>query len=239
MKRMLKEIGEKILDLVYPHTCPFCGELTDRKVCRECAREVWYIQEPRCKKCGKPIRRQEQEYCFDCAHRRHAYERGMSLWKHEKQVRASVYRFKYRNQRIYSRFYAEEMESRFKKYIIQWKIALIIPVPLSKKRRKERGFNQAALLAEQLSRRLHIPADTCHLQRTVDTIPQKQLGVDARRENLRNAFVWTGQSLAGKNVLLLDDIYTTGNTIDSAAKILKKSKAEKVYFLTISIGQGY
>lgn len=239
MKKMLKKEGEKILDLLYPHTCPFCGEVTERRICRTCAREVWYIREPRCKKCGKPIRSESSEYCFDCLHTRHFYERGLSLWKHEKQVRTSIYRFKYQNRRIYSRFYTEELAKKFGKYVVGWRISLIIPIPLSRKRKKQRGFNQADLLAEGLSQLLGIMADTVHLQRTVDTIPQKELGNRERRENLKNAFWWTGKELSGRNVLLVDDIYTTGNTIDSAARSLKKAGAEKVYFLTISIGQGY
>lgn len=239
MNMILKKAGEKILALFYPHTCPLCGELTERRVCQNCAREVWYIEEPRCKKCGKPIRDEKREYCFDCSCNRHSYERGMSLWKHEKQVRSSIYRFKYQNQRVYSRFYAEELSKKFKKYVFQWEISLIIPIPLSRKRRKERGFNQAELLAVRLSGLLQIPNDTVHLRRVVDTIPQKKLGIEERKRNLANAFLWTGQKISGKNVLLIDDIYTTGNTIDSAAKVLKKAGAEKVYFLTISIGQGY
>lgn len=239
MKMRWKKAGEKILDLLYPHTCPLCGELTERRVCQNCAKEVWYIQEPRCKKCGKPIRNENSEFCFDCLVGRHSYERGMSLWKHEKQVRSSIYRFKYQNQRIYSRFYAEELAKKFGKYVIQWDISLIIPIPLSRKRRKERGFNQAELLVLELSRLLGIPNDTAHLRRIVDTVPQKKLGIDERRGNLRNAFLWTGQRISEKNVLLVDDIYTTGNTIDSASRVLKKAGAEKVYFLSISIGQGY
>lgn len=111
---MLKKAGEKILDLLYPHTCPFCGEVTERRICRPCAREVWYIREPRCKKCGKPVRSESSEYCFDCLHTRHFYERGLSLWKHEKQVRTSIYRFKYQNRRIYSQFYTEELAKKIR-----------------------------------------------------------------------------------------------------------------------------
>ena len=102
-----------------------------------------------------------------------------------------------------------------------------------------RGFNQAEILAERLSGRLRIPLDSVHLVRRRDTIPQKSLDPAARRENVRGIFSWTGGTLAGRRVLLVDDIYTTGNTLDSAARTLKKAGAEKVYFLTISIGQGY
>lgn len=90
-----------------------------------------------------------------------------------------------------------------------------------------------------MSGKLLIPLDADHLVRWRDTRPQKSLDPAARRENVRGIFRWTGRSLAGQKVLLIDDIYTTGSTLDSASRTLKKAGAEKVYFLTISIGQGY
>ena len=120
-----------------------------------------------------------------------------------------------------------------------WDIAVIIPIPLSRKRKRKRGFNQAELLAKELGRGLGIPVDGKSLARVRDTNPQKQMDARGRRVNLRNAFAWKGKDRARGNILLIDDIYTTGNTIDAAARVLKSNGAGKIYFLTISIGQGY
>lgn len=132
-----------------------------------------------------------------------------------------------------------EFLNRYEETIRRWGITTIIPVPLSKKRRRIRGYNQAELLARELGEKMSISVDTKHLIRVKDTVPQKKMDARGRRMNLRNAFAWRGKERIRGNVLLVDDIYTTGNTIDSAAKVLKCAGARKVYFLTISIGQGY
>lgn len=230
---------QAVLGLLYPHTCPFCGKVTAKRVCRSCRNKVQGVPEPRCRKCSKPIREETAEYCYDCARTRHDYEEGRALWLHRGVVKNSIYLFKYHNRRIHSRFYAEELAARYQAAVREWKVETIIPIPLSRERYRERGYNQAALLAEDLSRILGIPVDQEHLVRRRDTAPQKRLSPYARRTNVRTAFHWAGSRAPAGTVLLVDDIYTTGNTIDSAARTLKKAGAEKVFFLTISIGQGY
>lgn len=239
MKQKKKEFAEKALRLLYPHTCPFCGRVTEREVCSDCAGKVVYIHEPFCKMCGKPLQKEQQEYCLDCMGRRHFFSQGRALWPHQKETAWSIYQFKYHNRRIHGSFYAEKMAERYGGYLRKRKILLMIPIPLSRKKRRKRGFNQAEILACELSRRVGVPADSCHLLRIRDTIPQKVFDPAARRANVSGIFVWKGPRLTGLSVLLLDDIYTTGSTLDSAALTLKKAGARKVYFLTISIGQGY
>ena len=167
------------------------------------------------------------------------YERGYALWVHKGGVQRAVYQFKYHNQRIYSQFFGRELVSRYGQAVRRWNVATIIPIPLSGKRRRRRGFNQAELLARELGRGLGIPVDAKNLVRVRDTSPQKQMDAKGRNSNLRNAFAWRGKKRICGNILLVDDIYTTGNTIDAAARVLKSSGAGKIYFLTISIGQGY
>ena len=128
--------GKMLLGLLYPHTCPFCGKVTTQEICDGCSREVQYVCEPRCKKCGKPIRSETEEYCYDCSHKHHYYDRGFGLWIHQSQVQSSVYRFKYGNHRIYSEFYARELAKQYESAVRRWEISLIIPIPLYRKRRK-------------------------------------------------------------------------------------------------------
>ena len=238
-RRESKGRGTGLLDLLYPHVCPFCGRVAAEEVCDICREELEYIGETRCMCCGKPIRQKDQEYCYDCGRHPHIYERGCALWVHRGGVQKAVYQFKYHNRRIYSRFFGRELLSRYGRAVHGWNIITIIPIPLSRKRRRRRGFNQAGLLAWELGRGLGIPVDAEHLVRVRDTSPQKQMDVRGRSANLRNAFAWKGKERIRGNVLLVDYIYTTGNTIDAAARVLKKNGAGKIYFLTISIGQGY
>ena len=239
MNQLIRKAGEAALRLLYPNTCPLCGRVTEREVCPDCAREVRPLREPLCKKCGKPIGSDQEEFCRDCSRTRHYFDEGRALWLHRKQAAWSIYQFKFNNRRIYAGFYASEMARIYEGYIRKRDISLIVPIPLGRKKRRSRGFNQAEILAEKLSGKLQIPLDADHLVRWRDTRPQKSLDPAARRENVRGIFQWTGRSLAGQKVLLIDDIYTTGSTLDSASRTLKKAGAEKVYFLTISIGQGY
>lgn len=230
---------EKCLGILYPQTCCFCGKVCKENICNECSKKIEYIQEPICKRCGKPIRYDEKEFCHDCANKEVHYEQGGSIWLHKGSVRWSVYQFKYHNRRIYGKFYAKEMYRLFGKKLKEWEIDVIIPIPLHKKRQRKRGYNQAEILAKHLGALANIQVDTKSIIRVHDTRPQKELDNKERKKNLREAFRITRHWKEGQNVLLIDDIYTTGNTIDSVAKILKEKGAHKVWFLTISIGQGF
>lgn len=189
--------------------------------------------------CGKQIRSVEQEYCYDCMHTHHYYERGLSLWNHKNPVNQSVYQFKYHNQRRYGILYSQELVKEFQKEIESWRPDIIMPVPLHPSRKRKRGYNQAQILAEEIGKILEIPVDSKSLIRTRKTSPQKKLGHQERKKNLKHAFAVKHTFQAAKRVLLVDDIYTTGNTIDAVSNVLKQKGVENVYFLTISIGQGY
>lgn len=227
------------MGILYPQTCYFCGKICKDSMCTECAQKVEYVEEPRCKKCGKPIRYQEQEFCHDCTEHVFSYEEGRSIWLHKGPVRWSIYQFKYKNRRVYSEYYAEEWVRLYSNLLREWGINVIIPIPLHHKRRRRRGYNQADILARELGKRCNIPVNVRAVLRDVNTKPQKELSHKERRKNLKNVFRVTKYWGREKNVLLVDDIYTTGSTIDSLAQVLLKEGADKVYFLTISIGQGF
>lgn len=193
-------------------------------------------------KCGKSVRSEEQEYCHDCAHTEHYFAQGAALWLHQEPVNLSVYQFKFHNQRVFGRYYAEEMAKRFRAELIRWKPQIILPIPLHSSKRRKRGYNQAAIVAGALAELTGIAVDVHLLKRVRGTAPQKSLNPAERKKNIRAAFSVREEGrerLAGKRVLLIDDIYTTGSTIDEAARTLKLFGAEKVFYLAISIGQGY
>lgn len=190
-------------------------------------------------RCGKPVRYPEQEYCYDCQEASHVFDRGYSLWLHKKPVNQSIYQFKYHNQRRFAAYYADELARAFSPVLKTWNPDLIMPIPLHRKRRKIRGYNQALLVAEALGERTRLPVDTKSLVRVRYTSPQKKLDPVSRKRNLERAFAVKESFVPVSTVLLIDDIYTTGNTLDAAATKLKERGVGKVYFLTISIGQGY
>lgn len=229
---------KRCLGILYPQTCCFCGNISKEKLCAKCAETVEYIEEPRCKKCGKPIYREEKEFCYDCEKSNSFYEQGRSVWLHKGPVKWSIYQFKYHNRRIYGEYYAEEMYRLYGRKLKEWGIESIIPIPLHRRRRRKRGYNQAEILAKHLGRLSGIPVDTKCVVRVRNTKPQKMLNHRGRRRNLADAFRVIKEREIDKNILLIDDIYTTGNTINAVARVLKEKGARKVCFLTISIGQG-
>lgn len=230
-------IKEKILEFFYPSKCPFCGEINSG-ICETCREKYPIIQEPRCKKCGKPIQKETEEYCYDCKNTVHFYEWGRSLWIHKSPVNEAIYAFKYKNKRIYGEVFAREFAKQYGKLLKQQKIELIIPIPLHKKRRRERGYNQTEIIAKYLGKYTGIEVDCTSLIRTKKTTPQKCYNDKERKKNMKNAFAMR-RNIHVRNVVLIDDIYTTGSTIDEAARTLKKSGVDNVFFLTISVGQGY
>ena len=159
----------------------------------------------------------------------------MAVFQYSDELRESIYRFKYYNQRTYAKFYGRAM-ARYKRQIKDLGIQILIPVPISRKRKITRGYNQAELMAQALGRELNLPVDSGYLLREKNTLPQKELNEKERRNNLKNAFKISENVIKYKKVLLVDDIYTTGSTIDACALVLKQAGAEKVYFISLCIG---
>ena len=189
-------------------------------------------------RCGKPLQNESCEYCADCQEKASNVVQGRSLWLHQEPLPESEYRFKYHNRRWYGVLFAREMAVYYGKWISSKKIEAIIPVPLHPSKKRKRGFNQAEILARELSEQTGIPVYTDVLFRIRKTSPQKMLGPGERKANLKGAFAVSAKWKACRNVLLIDDIYTTGSTIERCAGMLKKAGTENVWFLTISIGQG-
>lgn len=227
-----------VLDLLYPPVCPFCGKISPEGICAGCRKKIVYVREPRCMRCGKPLRDETREYCRDCEARSSFFDQGYGMWLHREPVSGAVYRFKYKNKRNWGRIFAVELAEHYEGQIRAWGIEEIIPIPLHSTRKRKRGFNQSEVVAGILSELTGIPCRTDVLFRIRKTVPQKQLDRRGRKDNLMGAFGVSREWNACENVLLIDDIYTTGTTVGRAAKMLKKAGAQNVYFLTISIGQG-
>ena len=235
MKRFLNMVA----DIFYPRCCPVCQKILKdqrRMICPECEKKLRPIGHPRCYKCGKPI--EEGEYCKDCQKHTHIFDQGRGLWIQKQPVSRAIYQFKFHNKRYYASVFAEEMMKRYGEWIYRNEIKEIIPIPLYKAKQRKRGFNQALLIAKELSILSGIPVNENAVFRIRNTKPQKILNPMERSRNLKGAFGVKKTWEVKNKVLLIDDIYTTGSTMDRVAKVLKKAGAQKVYFLTISIGQG-
>lgn len=231
---------EKVIYGIFPRTCVFCDEVIndERGICINCEKLIEYVEEPKCKKCGKPVTNEEQEYCYDCTKIQHIYMRGFSTYIYNEVVKESIYRFKYHNRREYAKYYGESICYRFADEIKRLGIEAIIPVPIHRKKQLERGYNQAELIARVIGNEMKLPVVSDLLIRQKYTKPQKELSNSERGKNLENAFIVTENVVKCKKVLLVDDIYTTGSTVDACSKVLLEAGAESVYFVSISIGTG-
>lgn len=236
-----KKLAAELLNLLYPPRCPICERILLRRegrVCGNCRKELPYLTEPICKKCGKPLDQEEQEYCLTCEQENHEFICGRAIFSYEKAFRQSVQRMKFKNRREYLEFYSEEMVREGEKYLLQWKPKTILAVPMNRKKRRERGFDQSELLAEKVSRLSGIPMARRVLLRSRYTLPQKELDAKERKKNLKGAFELKRDAKLQEPVLLIDDIYTTGATMDAICKTLKKSGIHRIYFLVLCAGKG-
>lgn len=236
IRERIKKTGEVLLGLLYPRTCPVCTQVVSKKegyICKSCEKRLIKIKNPRCKKCGKPLEDYRKEYCKDCERGNHVYQEGRAVWVYNKELRESIYRFKYSNKREYADYYVSSMVKGYTPWIASLHLDGIIPVPLHKSKQRARGFNQAQVLAEKLGAALQIPVYAEFLVRQKNTVPQKELNDKERQKNLKNAFKIVQNDVQLKRILLVDDIYTTGATIDACARILKEHGVRKVYFICL------
>ena len=186
-------------------------------------------------KCGKPLADETQEYCADCEENEHAYAEGRAVWIYDDLLRDMIADYKYRFKKEYAEFFAWCAVKKLGGYIRDIRPDVIIPVPISRKRCRKRGYNQAAAVSNIVGSCLNIPTDTHSLRRGRSTLPQKELDPSMRLLNLSKAF-YTEKKLSYKTVLIIDDIYTTGSTMDACAAALKKAGVKKVYFAALCIG---
>jgi ComF family protein len=236
---------EAVINGLYPPACPICGKPAPyvagvrTRVCPSCQLKLSFIKDPVCLKCGKELKDDENEYCYDCKKREHAYTQGAAVFAYNDGIKQSIYRFKYKNRREYATFYAEEIYKSKKHLIRTWNPDVIIPVPLHRLKLRKRGYNQAQLIAEELGKLLKIPVDHTYLIRKNNTKPLKELSDTDRMKNLQNAFQIVKNGVDYRKIMLIDDIYTTGSTVDECARMLFEAGAQKVYFICLCIGKGF
>lgn len=230
-----------ILDWLFPRRCPICDNIVTpmgEKICPACRRVPVYISEPKCKKCGKRLIQREREYCFDCTNRQHVYDQGAALYEYH-SVKNGIHRFKYQGRCEHAEFYAAEMAVFLGAQIKNWEAQALVAVPLHKSKQRMRGYNQAQLLADALGARLGIPVRQNFITRCKKTLPQKDLDERARQNNLKRAFKICPNDVKLKVLIIVDDIYTTGSTIDAMATEMKKAGVQKIYYIALAIGDGF
>ena len=237
---MKKTFQGILLDILYPRRCPVCDKAVKpfgSLICETCEEKFEYIKAPYCMKCGKELEEEEAEYCGDCLRHRHLFDSGRAVFRY-KNMSDSIYRFKYQGRQEYAAYYAECMARRLGKWMIRCKPDALVPVPIHNSKKYARGYNQAEVLARELGRLINVPVETKLIKRVHKTAPMKDLSVLERQNNLKRAFKICCNDVKLSTIIIIDDIYTTGSTIDAMCYELRKAGVRHIYFAALAIGKG-
>lgn len=229
-----------IADILYPPRCPVCDGIVPwkRDICPECERKLPRVDTARCRICGSPVE-DGMLLCDDCMEMKHSFDSGMGIFIYDDTMRHVIAAFKYKERREYGHALGRLIVDASGDLIENWKPDVIVPIPIHKERLAERGYNQAEILAEEVSERTGIPMRSDILVRKGRTAAMKNLNREERRANMVSAFAVPPGAYIPETVLIIDDIYTTGATIDAASSVLKKCGAGRVFFLTVCTGAGF
>lgn len=220
-----------------PYHRPFWRELVEeRAFCPKCFREIPFIREPMCLQCGSPLPHNlnPESSCGQCLVTPPLYASAQSLGLYEGSLHQAINRLKYNNQRTLANPLGHLLSIATDDRIRSKRIDVILPIPLHPKRLKERGYNQSILIAKILALYIGIPVEFGCLERIRWTVPQVELKGRLREKNVRGAFrVTHPERINGKRVLLVDDVLTTGATVNEATRTLMKSGINEVHVLTL------
>jgi ComF family protein len=230
MKRVLPQLAKftgMALNILFPQKCLGCGE-EGELICPTCRRSLPAIIPPICPQCGRP--QSSSIMCPSCVAGRYAIDGIRSPLKFEGVAREAIHQFKYKNLRSLAGPLASVMGEYLVKYPLQ--VQLLVPVPLHAKRLKERGYNQSSLLAGELSKITGLPLANDLVVRIKYLGPQaKTRNAEERRQNVKTAFACGTSTLRGGDILLIDDVSTSGATLDACAAALKSAGANSVWGL--------
>ena len=231
----MRDVIDGALDLIYPPFCLVCGQAGKNYLCAKCIEKIDIIKPPFCRKCGTPC---ESYYCSDCRLQEFVFECACSAGIYDGVLSEAIHAFKYKGYGVMADPLAELMARCFPTTYLAGKTDLVMPIPIHSSRMVERGFNQATELTRRFCKMVSLPAEYDVLYKHKKTRHQVELSQELRAINLAGAFrVRHAEKIRGKRVLLIDDVFTTGATLDEAARTLHDAGAKSVsgYMLARSI----
>jgi ComF family protein len=224
------KLGEIALDILFPRYCVGCGK-EGSFICDSCLRLQPLIMNPICPLCGRP--QASGMLCSDCIRWKADIDGIRSPFRFEGVIQQAVYQLKYRNLRSIAPMLAGFLYDFMKTNPVQGDV--LVPVPLHKSRNRERGYNQSTLLAKELAKLSGLLLIQNSLVKHKKSIPQaRSANVEERKKNVSGVFSVCDGRLKGKTVILIDDVSTSGATLDACAGVLKKAGAVSVWGLTLA-----
>lgn len=226
----MTRLKEMALDLLFPRWCVGCGG-EGSFLCESCLRSLPRIEPPVCSKCGRPYT--GGHLCPDCLDWASAIDGIRSPFRFEGAIREAVHQLKYRNLRAIVPDLAELLYIYLQRNSLP--VEVLVPVPLHRKRLRERGYNQSLLLAESLGKLIGMPVWVDCLYRQKNNPPQARTAtLRERQNNIKDAFTCRNSRVRGARILLIDDVATSGATLDACTAALKASGAESVWALVLA-----
>ena len=209
-----------LINIIFPQICSFCGNINEKGLCNKCEIKFKRLAE------NGILNKKSENMNF---------ENLIYIFRYEGKIRNLIIDYKFNEKAyIYETFVnfilkQEKIFEKMKSY------DTIIPVPISKQRKKERGYNQSLLIAKKISNSLNIKLETRCLYKTKNIIAQSKLNKEERNLNIQNAYeLKNEQIIKNKQILLVDDIYTTGNTLNECARMLQKAQPKKIDVFVIA-----
>ncbi len=223
-----------IIDFIFPATCFSCGEKLSKYenvVCAKCENLLQFLEDV-CHKCGSPKKSKD---CEVCKSNSFYFDKARSLYIFDEKLQKLIHEFKYNEVVSIGKYFGGKTGEFLKHFLPFENIDIIAPIPLHTVKKRSRGFNQSEILTKEISKIMnwkHIPK---LILRKQFTQTQTKLNRAERQKNVADAFKINKKfEIKGKNILIVDDVFTTGSTANSICRLLKKNKAGKIYVLTIA-----
>jgi len=237
----IRDIFLGFLDILYPRHCFACDkslhEEENAYICESCLEIIKTTKAKRCSKCGLklgPGITSSDKGCPECKNTNLRLEKSFFVSDNTEPVRTLIHQFKYKKHMCLATPLGSLLTSLLHQKTI-CKIDLVVPVPLHWKKKQERGFNQSELMAKKICRKLSIPISINNLHRVKNTLSQTQLSRLQRQKNVKGAFmVKNPEKFFQKNILLVDDVLTTGMTVSECAKSLENAGTNKVFLIALA-----
>ncbi|MEF3280650.1 MAG: ComF family protein [Elusimicrobiota bacterium] len=236
---VLSDLKETLSYLLFPSVCFYCKRDIPYKhkdpLCPDCLKKIFYISPPYCLICGRYLYNGGM-LCYSCLHKKQKsfFDFSRSVFMYGEEISSVIVSYKYRKFDWLSEWLSQKMIERFKTYSEFNEYDLITYVPISKRKLKERGFNQTELLAKNLSKYFNIELVEA-VKKIKDSRNQVELNAKEREENVKDSFeVILPEKVKDRKIIVIDDVATTMSTLNEIAKVLKKAKAKKVACYTIA-----
>jgi len=208
-----------ILDLIYPPVCGICNKINKKHLCKKCEIQIRKYEIYK-------ISKEKQKY----------FDYQIKILRYENIIREKIIDYKFNEKSYMYKTFAKIVLNNEKIYRFLKKYDIMLCVPMHRKKKRQRGYNQAELITKEIAKKLDIKMQYGNLIKIKDTKKQSSLNKSERKENIKGAFeIKNAELVNNKKIILFDDIYTTGNTVNECSKILKKAGAKEIVILTLAV----